>query len=157
MTLDRRTLLAGLLGAPVVYAHFLPNGLLPVALADDGGSVIDGKDGLTLLNDRPLNAETPAHLLNDDITPVSRMFVRNNGNPPQTADTETWTLSISGESVLRPQTFSLADLREQFEPVSLQLVVECGGNGRAEFFPPAKGNQWTLGAVGCPVWPYITK
>ena len=96
--------------------------------------------------------ETPAHLLNDDITPVSRMFVRNNGNPPQTADPETWTLSISGESVLRPQTFSLAELREQFEPVSLQLVVECGGNGRAEYFPPAKGNQWTLGAVGCPVW-----
>ncbi|MEL6675674.1 MAG: sulfite oxidase, partial [Bacteroidota bacterium] len=32
------------------------------------------------------------------------------------------------------------------------LTLECGGNGRAEFNPPAKGNQWTTGAVGCPEW-----
>jgi DMSO/TMAO reductase YedYZ molybdopterin-dependent catalytic subunit len=34
----------------------------------------------------------------------------------------------------------------------LQLQIECGGNGRSEFFPPARGNQWTTGAVGCPEW-----
>ena len=152
MITSRRALLSGLLGAPVVYAHFLPRGLLPVALADDAESVITGKDGLTVLNDRPLNAETPAHLLNDNITPVSRLFVRNNGAPPSAVDPQNWTLTISGESVIRPQTFSLAELRDFFDPVDLQLVVECGGNGRAEFHPPAKGNQWTLGAVGCPVW-----
>ena len=26
------------------------------------------------------------------------------------------------------------------------------GNGRSEFYPPAKGNQWTTGAVGSPKW-----
>jgi DMSO/TMAO reductase YedYZ molybdopterin-dependent catalytic subunit len=31
-------------------------------------------------------------------------------------------------------------------------VVECGGNGRAYFQPGASGNQWTVGAVGCPEW-----
>jgi DMSO/TMAO reductase YedYZ molybdopterin-dependent catalytic subunit len=31
-------------------------------------------------------------------------------------------------------------------------VLECGGNGRSEFNPPASGNQWTTGAVGCPAW-----
>ena len=152
MTLRRRTLLAGLLGAPVVFAHFLPRGLLPVALADEGFGTVPGKDGLTVLNDRPLNAETPPHLLNDDITPTSRMFIRNNGKPPDSPDTDNWVLSIGGESVVNPRQFSIAELRSQFEQVNLQLVVECGGNGRYEFFPPATGNQWTLGAVGCPVW-----
>ena len=34
----------------------------------------------------------------------------------------------------------------------MQLQIECGGNGRSEFYPPARGNQWTTGAIGCPEW-----
>lgn len=30
--------------------------------------------------------------------------------------------------------------------------MECGGNGRSEFDPPAKGNQWSIGAVHCASW-----
>jgi len=37
--------------------------LVPVALAQ--ADVLEGKDGLILLNDRPVNAETPPHLLDD--------------------------------------------------------------------------------------------
>ena len=40
----------------------------------------------------------------------------------------------------------------QFEQHTLQMVVECAGNGRGEFNPPASGSQWTTGAVGCPEW-----
>ena len=29
------------------------------------------------------------------------------------------------------------------------MQIECGGNGRAGYDPPGKGNQWTYGAVGC--------
>lgn len=152
MNMDRRALLTGLLGAPVFFAHLMPRGLIPVALADSGLMFVEGKDGLTVLNERPLNAETPAHLLNDDITPTDRMFVRNNGIPPDAVDPETWTLAIGGESALNARTYSLAELRSRFEAVDLQLVIECGGNGRAEFYPPASGNQWTVGAVGCPLW-----
>jgi DMSO/TMAO reductase YedYZ molybdopterin-dependent catalytic subunit len=36
--------------------------------------------------------------------------------------------------------------------VTLRLVLECGGNGRAFFNPGASGNQWTTGAVGCADW-----
>lgn len=32
------------------------------------------------------------------------------------------------------------------------LQIECGGNGRSTFNPPAKGNQWTVGAVACSEW-----
>jgi DMSO/TMAO reductase YedYZ molybdopterin-dependent catalytic subunit len=36
--------------------------------------------------------------------------------------------------------------------ISLQLQLECGGNGRAGFQPPARGNQWTTGAIGNAEW-----
>lgn len=112
------------------------------------------KNGLIVLNDRPLNAETPAHLLDDDITPYERLFVRLNGLVPQTAldaDAEGWTLTIDGE-VDQPLTLTIADLKSKYEHVTRRMVLECGGNGRAFFNPGASGNQWGLGAVGCPEW-----
>jgi DMSO/TMAO reductase YedYZ molybdopterin-dependent catalytic subunit len=142
------------LGSAIPYGRFMPAGLITVALADEGALLeIPGKDGLIVLNDRPLNAETPAWLLDDDVTPASRLFVRNNGVPPQaTKDPRAWTLEIAGESCLKPQSFTLAELQGNFTSYSYQLVLECGGNGRSEFNPPASGNQWTTGAVGCPIW-----
>jgi DMSO/TMAO reductase YedYZ molybdopterin-dependent catalytic subunit len=47
---------------------------------------------------------------------------------------------------------TLEELKRRFAPRTMQLVVECGGNGRAGFWPPASGNQWKLGAVGCPMY-----
>ena len=32
------------------------------------------------------------------------------------------------------------------------MVLECGGNGRSAFSPPARGNQWTNGGAGCAEW-----
>lgn len=143
------------IGAPIVFSEFMPAGLIPAALAQSGEAFeIPGKDGLRVLNDRPLNAETPAHLLDDLVTPASRLFVRNNGLPPSAegVDAASWTLEIGGESAENPTSFTLAELQEKFEHHSYQLQLECGGNGRSEFFPPARGNQWTTGAVGCPVF-----
>ena len=31
-------------------------------------------------------------------------------------------------------------------------MLECGGNGRSQFTPEARGNQWTTGGAGCPEW-----
>ncbi len=141
------------LGASIPFAEFMPGGLIPAALAQsDTPFAIPGKDGLIVLNDRPLNAETPAHLLDDNVTPHERLFIRNNGIPPSAIDTDTWTLEIAGESAARSMTFTIAELKEKFEHHSYQLVIECGGNGRSEFQPPASGNQWSVGAVGCPEW-----
>ena len=145
--------MSALVGAKIVFSDFMPAGLIPAAYANQAEPfTIEGKDGLTVLNDRPLCAETPAHLLNDDITPASRLFVRNNGLPPADVDAMNWTLVIDGESAAGAKTYTLADLKQRFENVSRQLVMECGGNGRSEYDPPASGNQWTVGAVGCPRW-----
>ena len=107
---------------------------------------------MRVLNDRPLNMESPAHLLNDNVTPADRLFVRNNGLMPVDVDEAAWILQIDGEAVAQPINFSLDALKRDFEVVTLQMTLECGGNGRSEFDPPAPGNQWTTGAVGCPRW-----
>lgn len=142
------------LGAVAIpYAARMPGGLIPAAFAQsETPFMLEGKDGLTLLNDRPVNAETPAHLLDDDVTPGKRMFVRNNGLPPaiEGIDPETWEVSIAGESCVNPMTFTVAELKQKFKHYTYQLTIECGGNGRAEFVPSASGNQWTVGAVACP-------
>ena len=141
------------LGAAIPFARFMPAGMIPAAFAAESAETeIEGKEGLIVLNTRPINAETPAHLLDDAITPNHRMFVRNNGIPPEAVNPDTWTLEIAGESCLRPQSFTIADLRSRFEEVTLQLQLECGGNGRSEFVPAASGNQWTTGAIGCPMF-----
>jgi len=129
--------------------------VIPESLAGAQTAIqIPGKSGLTVLNDRPINAETPAHLLDDAVTPSDRLFVRNNGIPPviEGIDADQWTLQIGGESCIEPRSFTLAELKSTFEHHTLQLQIECGGNGRSEFYPPATGNQWTTGAVGCPEW-----
>ena len=109
---------------------------------------------LVILNDNPINAETPPHLLDDKITPRELFFVRNNGTPPpqNEIDTQKWTLTIGGESVKTQKTFTLEELKAKFQQHTYHLTLECGGNGRKEFNPPAKGNQWSLGAVGCAAW-----
>ena len=140
---------AGLLGMAIPFYRNLPRGLVPVAFATE--DTLIGKDGLVILNEHPLNAETPAHLLDDATTPNSRHFIRNNGLPPKAPDSMTWTLTVDG-MVQNPSTFTIADLRAHFEVVTMALTIECGGNGRAFFDPPAPGEQWTLGAVACSQW-----
>ncbi|WP_258045554.1 sulfite oxidase [Mesorhizobium sp. NBSH29] len=142
--------MSAMVGASIPFHRNMPFGLVPAAFAQDH-DVLAGKDGLTLLNDRPLNVETPPELLDDAVTPTNRHFVRNNGVPPENTDPENWTLTIDG-FVDNKLTLSIADLRENFEVVKLQLTLECGGNGRGAFNPPAKGLQWTYGGIGCAEW-----
>jgi DMSO/TMAO reductase YedYZ molybdopterin-dependent catalytic subunit len=151
---DRRGFMKGaglatmgaMLGATIPFHRNMPMGFVPAAFAQE--DILTGKDGLTLLNDRPLNAETPPHLLDDPITPTNRFFIRNNGIPPEDVDPDTWTLTVDG-LVDNPMELTISDLQDQFEVVTMALTIECGGNGRGFFEPPASGNQWTLGAVGC--------
>jgi DMSO/TMAO reductase YedYZ molybdopterin-dependent catalytic subunit len=144
--------LAAALGAPVPFLKNLAPGLVPEALAQvAAGELLPGKRGLRILSDRPVVAETPATLLDDEITPIERHFVRNNGHLPERAekrDLTDWMLTVDGE-VEKPLKLTLAELQSSFKHVTRALVIECAGNGRAAFNPPASGNQWTLGGVGC--------
>jgi DMSO/TMAO reductase YedYZ molybdopterin-dependent catalytic subunit len=144
--------MSAVLGASIPFHRNMPAGLIPAALADDlKDFAIEGKEGLIVLGDRPVNAETPAHLLDDAVTPTERHFIRNNGNLPDDLDPAAWKLTIDGE-VDSPLELTIDDLKSRFEVVSLQLQLECAGNGRAGYNPPPSGNQWTVGAVGCSEW-----
>lgn len=139
-----------ILGAPLVYGEFFPEGLLPIGL--EGDPLAGKHKELIQLSDRPWNIETPAHLLDDLITPADKMFVRNNGTVPEGLDANNWTLLIDGESVPTPKTYTLAELKRKFKSYTYRLTIECAGNGRSEFDPPASGNQWKVGAVSCAAW-----
>ena len=152
--LKRSTLatLTALLGTDIVHAARLPTGYLPMAfrIADDP---LAGKnEAMIVLNDRPWNIEMPPHVLDEAVTTFPNMFVRNNGLIPDIIDAKSWTLTFGGESVRSEKVYRLEELKSKFTPYTYQLVLECGGNGRAGFYPPAAGNQWQDGAVSCAEW-----
>ena len=162
-----------MVGAAIPFSKNMPAGFVPAAFAQQpnpnaqtttpppatpekkGPQLLNfpGKDGkLVVLGERPLVAETPEALLDDDTTPTSKFFIRNNGNPPQnTGDPDAWKLTIDGE-VNKPLEITVGELKKKYKPQTLRMVLECGGNGRSFFSPPASGNQWTNGGVGCAEW-----
>lgn len=147
------TSLASVAGVHVVFASNMPQGYKLLALQDpDPFELFDLDSSMVVLNNRPYNIEAQAHLLDDKVTPNSKMFIRNNGLVPKEINTDEWKLTIDGESVNAIKSYSLAELKAKFKAYTYQVTLECGGNGRSEFDPPAKGNQWTIGAVHCARW-----
>jgi DMSO/TMAO reductase YedYZ molybdopterin-dependent catalytic subunit len=114
---DRRGFLGGAglaaasaaVGGAIPFAINMPGGLIPAALAQGSPPAalpkvpqylkFPGKDEkLVLLGDRPLVAETPEHLLDEDTTPTPKFFVRNNGLiPEENKEPDTWKITIDGE------------------------------------------------------------
>tara|TARA_R110000764_G_scaffold28321_2_gene66618 strand:+ start:3244 stop:4464 length:1221 start_codon:yes stop_codon:yes gene_type:complete len=145
--------LAGILGLDIVYGANIPENYTLLGLQDPDPFQMFNKDKeMVVLNSKPWNMEAVAHLLDDRITPNKYMFIRNNGLVPENIDAKEWTITFDGESVKEKKTFTLDELKTKFPHHTYQLTLECGGNGRSEFDPPAKGNQWTIGAVGCATW-----
>jgi len=157
-------------GGAIPFAANMPGGLIPAALAQGAPAAappaiapappkgpqylkFPGKDEkLVLLGDRPLVAETPEHLLDDETTPTPKFFVRNNGQiPEESKEPDKWKITIDGE-VNNKLELTLGELKAKFKPVTQRMVLECGGNGRSFFTPQARGNQWTNGGAGCAEW-----
>jgi DMSO/TMAO reductase YedYZ molybdopterin-dependent catalytic subunit len=160
------------IGGAIPFAAGMPEGLVPIGLVSSAlaqGAAppaapaaqpqaprrleYPGKDGgLVLLQERPLVAETPEHLLDDETTPTAKFFVRNNGQIPDEArDRNAWRLKIDGE-VNAVLDLSLGDIRSRFPAKTFRLQMECGGNGRSFFAPATSGNQWGNGAIGVAEW-----
>ena len=105
-------------------------------------------DNVFVIGEQPLVAETRPEALDDDTTPASKFFIRNNGEVPVAAgDPERWKLSIGGE-VNAALALTLGDIKAKFAQVTQRMVLECGGNGRAFFSPQAEGVQWHHGGAG---------
>src|SRR5207248_10812320 len=119
----------------------MPGGLIPAALAqgqpaspppapaaqrDPQYLTFPGKsDKLVVLGERPLVAETPEHLLDDDTTPTEKFFVRNNGLIPDEAkEPDGWKIVVDGE-VNQKLELTLGELKARFRPVTQRMVLEC--------------------------------
>lgn len=155
-------------GGTMPFADNMPAGLVPAVLAQDKPADakpaeakpaepqplnLPGKDkNLIVLGDKPLNAETPAWMLDDDVTPVESFYIRTHGTIPEApADPDKWVLTIDGE-VDKKLELTLGEIKSKFKVYEHRMVLECAGNGRSFFSPPASGNQWTTGGVGCAMW-----
>ena len=144
---------ATIIGTELVFGSKMLDGYTPLALQDpDPFKMFHKNKGMVVLNNKPWNIEAQAHLLDHKVTPNSSMFIRNNGLAPEKINPKEWRLVIDGESVKNKKTYTLSELKSNFKHHTYQLTLECGGNGRSEFDPPAKGNQWTVGAVHCASW-----
>lgn len=160
LTQDRREFLqkstlatlSALLGSAIVHAASMPENYIPVALEAEFDPMKGKSEGMIIRNEKPWNVEPAPHLLNDAVTPFASIFIRNNGLIPENVDAANWTLTIGGESVVKEKTYRLDELKKKFKAYTYQLTLECGGNGRAGFYPPASGNQWEEGAVYCSEW-----
>lgn len=148
-------------GGAIPFSAQMPGGTLPAlftrpaAAQGSGGPQmmrIDGKVEMILQGERPLVLEAPETALDDAVTPNDKIFVRNNGQLPEVAaNPDAWRFTIDGE-VNTPLTLTVAELRSRFQNVTLQLQMECGGNGRAQFQPQTRGNQWGNGAICNAAW-----
>jgi DMSO/TMAO reductase YedYZ molybdopterin-dependent catalytic subunit len=125
-------------------------GAPPAPAADpERERLIAAQAGLIEHQTDALNCETPPHLLGVDVTPTAQ-FYRRNHFPVPVLDPATWRLRVSG-LVDRPQRLSLHELT-QLPVETTTVTLECAGNDRARFRPPAPGVPWGSGAVGTAEW-----
>lgn len=105
---------------------------------------------LIFQSQKPCNAETPANLLTDFITPIRLFFVRNHLWVPQQHELpQELTIEFSdGEE----KTYSFDDLKKNFKEHTITTTLQCAGNRRAHMSQGSLGKtsglQWDVGAIG---------
>lgn len=111
------------------------------------------KRPLIRLTTRPPQLETPFSVFNEGvITPNDAFFVRYHlSNLPLEIDVEKFRVVVDGK-VNTPLSLSVADLKNQFEPVEVVAVNQCSGNSRGFFQPRVPGGQSGNGAMGNARW-----
>jgi len=105
--------------------------------------------GLIINGAEPLNCEVPVSLLGGEVTPTDR-FYRRNHFPIPVLDAAAWRLSVSG-LVDRALSLSLPEVT-QLPAQTAVVTLECAGNARRMFQPPAPGEPWGFGAVSTAEW-----
>lgn len=107
------------------------------------------KPDLIVRTEDPLNIEGRAELLMGQETPLEHFFLRSHG-PIPAVDRAAWRLEVVG-LVGTPLSLSLEDV-VALPATTRRLVLECAGNGRRFFDPPARGLAWGRAAVAQARW-----
>jgi DMSO/TMAO reductase YedYZ molybdopterin-dependent catalytic subunit len=112
------------------------------------------KRPLLRLSARPPQLETPFGVFNEGvITPNDAFFVRYHLtlSPPSEQQLRDFRVSIKG-AVQKEVSFSVDDLKSQFEPVEVVAVNQCSGNSRGFVEPRVPGGQSGNGMMGNARW-----
>jgi len=112
-----------------------------------------GKRPLMVLTSRPPQLETPFSVFKEGVfTPNDAFFVRYHlAALPTEIDADTHKVAIGG-AVKTPLSFTMADLKKEFEQVEVTAVLQCSGNGRGFQVPRVPGGQLGNGAMGNAKW-----
>ncbi len=107
------------------------------------------KKPLITYSNRPPLLETPIEYFDRAVTPNELFFVRwHMPIIPTVKWIDGFHLSVQGE-VENSLFLSMKNLKNDFTPVEITAVVQCGGNSRSAFHPTPVGIQWGNGAMGC--------
>ena len=101
------------------------------------------------IRSHPYNAETPAPVLAEAVTPVSSHYVRSNFERPALSP-GTFRLDVDG-LVDRLLTLDL-DALHAYAAHDLVVTMECAGNDRLGMQPLPVGEPWASGALGTAQW-----
>jgi DMSO/TMAO reductase YedYZ molybdopterin-dependent catalytic subunit len=121
------------------------------ALAEQHLYALPGKLPLIKKTYRPPNFETPIEYLRTPITRNDAFFVRWPAGIPQ-VNVKDWLLAVGGDSAARERSFTMAQLRKEFQHDEITAVCQCSGNRRGLFEPHVPGVEWGIGAMGNAVW-----
>ena len=104
---------------------------------------------LIIHSDRPPLLESPMSVFTRGITSNDQFYVRwHLPDIPTHIDLAKFRLKIDG-LVEHELSFSVDELKNNFEQVEVTAVQQCGGNSRSSFYPITGGIQWGSGAMGC--------
>jgi sulfane dehydrogenase subunit SoxC len=95
------------------------------------------------------NPGMPLEALRRPITPIGMHYVLIHFDVPD-VDPATFELAIDGR-VRNPMALTLADLRAR-PAVTMPVVMECAGSGRARLAPRPISAPWHEEAIGCAEW-----
>lgn len=132
-SLDRRELLTGIAG---------------LVIAGTSSSAAPGRN-LKVQSVRPEDYEMEFAGFESYLTPNDSFYIRTHTVAP-TPDVANYEIKIHG-LVNKEVTIKLADLKKM-KKVEIVAVMECAGNGRANYRPTMPGLQWDQGAVGNAKW-----
>ena len=95
------------------------------------------------------NPGMPLEALRYPITPIGMHYVLVHFDSPD-VDAESYELRVDGR-VGQPLSLKLEDLRSR-PAVSMPVMMECAGSGRARLTPRPVSAPWHEEAIGCAEW-----
>ena len=133
----------------------LENGKVPQDNVDDPFTTDPKRDPrLKVHSAKPCNAETPEESLRSYITPPETFYVRNHLWVPAISDDDDHTLHIELQDGTEA-SYTIADLKSKFEPVTITATLECSGNRRNHMSQGARAAQglpWGVGGISNAEW-----